>query len=72
MGFESNKQKLTILYTNDIHSHFEMMSNVAALISRKRRLPAISRSCWISATIWIAHRWKPKARWGKRMWMSLI
>ncbi|MGW8824045.1 bifunctional metallophosphatase/5'-nucleotidase [Paenibacillus lautus] len=36
MGLKSNKQKLTILYTNDIHSHFEMMSNVAALISREK------------------------------------
>ncbi|MGG4340357.1 bifunctional metallophosphatase/5'-nucleotidase [Paenibacillus lautus] len=36
MGLGSNKQKLTILYTNDIHSHFEMMSNVAALISREK------------------------------------
>ena len=36
MGLGSNKQKLTILYTNDIHSHFEMMSSVAALISREK------------------------------------
>lgn len=29
-------QKLTLLYTNDIHSHFDTMSNVAALISREK------------------------------------
>ncbi|MFE9273861.1 bifunctional metallophosphatase/5'-nucleotidase [Paenibacillus glucanolyticus] len=36
MGIQGNKQTLTILYTNDIHSHFEMMSKVAALISREK------------------------------------
>ncbi|MGG3282087.1 bifunctional metallophosphatase/5'-nucleotidase [Paenibacillus solani] len=29
-------QKLTLLYTNDIHSHFDTMSSVAALISREK------------------------------------
>lgn len=72
MGLGSNKQKLTILYTNDIHSHFEMMSSVAALISRKRRLPVMGQSYWISVIIWTGHRWKPKALWAKPMWMSLI
>lgn len=33
---KSHDQKLTILYTNDIHSHFEMMSSAAAIISRER------------------------------------
>lgn len=33
---KSHNQKLTILYTNDIHSHFEMMSSAAAIISRER------------------------------------
>ncbi|MBT2287562.1 bifunctional metallophosphatase/5'-nucleotidase [Paenibacillus albidus] len=30
-------QRLTLLHTNDIHSHFEMMSPVAAVIARSRK-----------------------------------
>ncbi|PAK49402.1 bifunctional UDP-sugar hydrolase/5'-nucleotidase [Paenibacillus sp. 7541] len=36
MQAESGRQKLTILHTNDIHSHFETMSSVAAIISREK------------------------------------
>lgn len=37
MQINSSNKKLTILYTNDIHSHFDRMSSVAALISREKK-----------------------------------
>ncbi|MCZ4148913.1 multifunctional 2',3'-cyclic-nucleotide 2'-phosphodiesterase/5'-nucleotidase/3'-nucleotidase, partial [Escherichia coli] len=30
-------ERLTILHTNDIHSHFDSMSSIAAMIERERR-----------------------------------
>lgn len=36
MQAERGSQKLTILHTNDIHSHFETMSSVAAIIAREK------------------------------------
>ncbi|AOZ93843.1 bifunctional metallophosphatase/5'-nucleotidase [Paenibacillus crassostreae] len=33
-----DKDRLTILHTNDIHSHFEMVSSIAALVGREREL----------------------------------
>jgi 5'-nucleotidase len=33
-----HKERITILHTNDIHSHFEMVSSIAALISKERDL----------------------------------
>ena len=59
------KQTLTILHTNDIHSHFGSMSTIAAMINEERDQGGNFLVLDIGDT-WTVWPLKQKEHWGRQ------